>query len=169
LSKDLTTRNEEPDLDELAGHINREHEKVEAALRTGLEHALAAGNLLLLAKKKLVHGRWLPWLKENVAFSERAAQSYMRIADRWDELTAKSAPGADLTYKQALALLAEPAPVPAFDDEKITSLIGQIARALNDRAKAYGRTPAFKDAWDRLDDVNKAWTCWQAEKERKPA
>jgi hypothetical protein len=111
LNRDLTPQGDEPDLDELAGQINREHEKVETALRTGLKHARAAGDLLLLAKKQLAHGKWLPWLKANVAFSERAAQSYMRIADRWDELTAKSAPGADLTYKQALALLAESGPV----------------------------------------------------------
>jgi protein gp37 len=101
------------DLADLAGQINREHERVEAALRAGLKHARAAGALLLLAKEQLAHGAWLPWLRANMRFSERAAQSYMRIADRWDELTAKSAPGADLTYKQALALLAEPAPAAA--------------------------------------------------------
>jgi hypothetical protein len=62
--------------------------------------------LLLEAKAALKHGEWLPWLKAHVAFSERTAQAYMRLASGWDRL--KSATAADLGLRDALALLREP-------------------------------------------------------------
>src|SRR5262249_23486427 len=81
---DLTTR------PQLAGRINAEHQQGESAFREGLLHAKTAGELLLQAKGQCAHGAWLPWLKANVAFSERTTQAYMRIAREWDTLTAKA-------------------------------------------------------------------------------
>jgi hypothetical protein len=46
-------------LDDLAARIRTEHDGVHAAVRNGLEHALAAGDLLMMqAKKQLKHGEW---------------------------------------------------------------------------------------------------------------
>jgi hypothetical protein len=109
------------DLAELAGRINAEHQQVETALRAGLEHARAAGELLLQAKAQCGHGRWLEWLKANVAFTDRTARRYMTIASRWGELTDKSDTVSDLTCRDALQLLSAPASTsvgeaPADDD-----------------------------------------------------
>jgi hypothetical protein len=96
-------------LAELAGRINAEHQQVETALRAGLEHARAAGELLLQAKAQCGHGRWLEWLKANVAFTDRTARRYMTIASRWEELTGKSDTVSDLSCRDALQLLSAPA------------------------------------------------------------
>jgi Protein of unknown function (DUF3102) len=98
------------DLATLAHAINAEHEAAESALREGLAHARAAGELLVKAKGQCPHGQWLPWLKGNVRFSERTAQAYMRVAREWDTLTAKAQHVADLSYRDGLKLLAAPEP-----------------------------------------------------------
>jgi hypothetical protein len=94
-------------LADLAAMINEEHRQAEAALREGLAHAKAAGDLLLQAKAQCPHGSWLPWLKANVNFSERTAQNYIRVAKRWDELVGSNPQHvADLTYRDAINVLA---------------------------------------------------------------
>src|SRR5947209_5576410 len=105
-------------LPQLAERINAEHAAAETALRAGLTNARAAGELLLQAKAQCRHGAWLPWLSANVAVPERTAQAYMRVAKRWDKLQAKSATVADLTFKAALAALADrQTPLPEVDPE----------------------------------------------------
>lgn len=105
----ITTKSESGSLDVLAADINRYHAAAEQALRSGLENARQAGELLLEAKGKLPHGEWYPWLKRNCKFSARTAQAYMRVAKRWPELDSKCATSADLTFREATQLLCAPA------------------------------------------------------------
>ena len=65
---------------------------------------LGIGQRLLEAKAILPHGEWLPWLTEQVEFSERQAQRFMKLAQEWANPTALS----DLGATKALALLALP-------------------------------------------------------------
>jgi len=95
-------------LQALAAQINAAHAKAEFTLRAGLAHAKRAGELLVEAKAQLPHGQWLPWLKESCQFSERTAQAYMRVAERWQELEANPQALADLTFEGGLKLLAGP-------------------------------------------------------------
>jgi hypothetical protein len=53
---DLTLSNS---LADLAARINAKHEAAGGALKRGLQHAIAAGELLLEAKAQLKHGQWL--------------------------------------------------------------------------------------------------------------
>jgi hypothetical protein len=92
----------------LAERINAEHAQVEAAVRSTLGHARAAGDLLLQAKAQVQHGQWLPWLQENVRFKVRTAQGYMYIAREWGRLEAKCATVAHLGVREAFGLLAMP-------------------------------------------------------------
>lgn len=94
-------------LDTIAAAVNVEHAEIETALRNSLIRAVRAGELLAEAKSLVKHGEWLPWLAEHCTFSERTAQNYMRIAVKFPEL-AKAQSVADLTYHDAIALLAEP-------------------------------------------------------------
>ena len=41
---------------------------------------LSIGQRLIEAKAMLPHGEWLPWLTEQVEFSERTARNFMRLA-----------------------------------------------------------------------------------------
>lgn len=65
---------------------------------------LAIGDRLIEAKGKLSHGEWLTWLTEQVDFSERTAQNFMRLAREWSNPQAL----ADLGATKALTLLALP-------------------------------------------------------------
>jgi hypothetical protein len=98
-------------LDKIALAINQEHEAAFGKARQALDHARRAGEFLLKAKRRLTHGSWLPWIRENCRFSVRMAQGYMRLAEGWPELEAKCATVAYLPLRDALALLAEPAAV----------------------------------------------------------
>ena len=62
---------------------------------------LAIGDRLIEAKGKLSHGEWLTWLTEQVDFSERTAQNFMRLAREWSNPQAL----ADLSNKQKKPLL----------------------------------------------------------------
>ena len=96
-----------PSLEALAPAIVREHEAAVTAVRSGLEHARRAGDLLLDAKRQVPHGEWLPWLAAHCPeVSGRTAQAYMRIAKRWPELEANAKRVADLSLREALAKLA---------------------------------------------------------------
>ena len=70
----------------------------------GGEVILNIGRRLLEAKGMLPHGEWLPWLNERVEFSERTAQKFMRLAQKWSNPSAL----ADLGATKALMLLALP-------------------------------------------------------------
>ncbi len=95
-------------LPRLAKQINEHHRKAETAMRAGLEHALAAGRLLAEAKTHRPHGTWGEWVSENCEFSQRTAQSYMRVVERWPEIEAKAQRVADLSFRDASRLLSSP-------------------------------------------------------------
>jgi hypothetical protein len=106
-------------LADLAARIRAEHEATGAALKRGLAHAIAAGDLLLEAKAKLKHGKWLPWL-ETCGISERTAQRYMRLARNRSAIEANPTPMSDLDISGALALLS----VRAGSEDEVAALVG---------------------------------------------
>ena len=75
------------------------------AKRAGGEAILTIGRCLIEAKNMLSHGEWLPWLTEQVEFSPRTAQNFMRLAREWSNTQTL----ADLGASKALTLLALPA------------------------------------------------------------
>jgi hypothetical protein len=105
----------------LATSINEHLKAAETATRHGLEHAIAAGLLLLEAKKLVDHGEWLAWLQANCRLGQRQAQTYMRLARNRHRLEAvKNAAAAHLTIGAAELLVGRPRP------ERRRGLPGQI-------------------------------------------
>jgi len=105
----------------LAASINDHLAAAEAATRRGLEHAIAAGSLLLEAKELVGHGNWLAWLEANCHVGVRQAQAFMRLARHRHRLQGiKYAPGAHLTIHAAEALVGRPRP------ERPHGLAGQL-------------------------------------------
>jgi hypothetical protein len=95
-------------LADLAKQINAEHKLCAKALRAGLQHALTAGRLLIEAKEKVPHGRWIPWLQEHCDFALRTAQAYMKAARDVPQLDkAKAQRVALLPFRDAMRELAE--------------------------------------------------------------
>lgn len=91
---------------EIASRINEEHTRAFEKAQDALSHARAAGELLIEAKGLLKHGEWGNWLVENVAFTERTAQSYMRLARNWEFLS-KNETISDLGLVKTLSLLSD--------------------------------------------------------------
>lgn len=80
--------------------------EIRDAQRKGGEAILTIGRCLIEAKEQLPHGEWLPWLSEQVGYSDRQAQRFMQLAHGYaSNPTALS----DLGATKALALLALPA------------------------------------------------------------
>ncbi len=93
-------------LADLAKQINAEHEAAEAAYQDALRRAMACGDLLIEAKRKLGHGTWLPWLAENCpAVSGRAARLCMQLARARPDIEDKLADVANLTIRGAMILV----------------------------------------------------------------
>jgi hypothetical protein len=87
----MTTTLEQSTVEE----INRLHGDLQGLAVNALDRAIRIGELLCAKKRSLEHGKWLPWLKANIAFSERTAQNYMGVFQKRARL--KSANVADLT------------------------------------------------------------------------
>jgi hypothetical protein len=95
-------------LADLRERLKAEHFAVGKALKTGLAHAMTAGDILIEAKMQLgQHGAWLPWL-ESCGLSERTSQRYMRLARNRTSIEANPSGVSDLGIRGALALLAVP-------------------------------------------------------------
>ncbi len=98
-------------LDALAAEIRRHAEQAEADYMSAVAHAIRAGELLSEAKSQVGHGEWLPWLAEHFARTPQTAASYMRMADRRDEIeNASSIRGALVQLKAPRAPRAPRAP-----------------------------------------------------------
>jgi Protein of unknown function (DUF3102) len=92
-------------LPELAQRIKAAHAAVLDASKNVVLKAIAAGTALREAKAKMVHGEWLPWLKDNCDLSGRTAHRYMQLAAGQHKLQSKFATMANLTLTQALKFL----------------------------------------------------------------
>jgi hypothetical protein len=114
-------------LTNIARDIAREHALAQEAAASALEHARACGELLIEAKGIVAHGGWGAWLGEHFPASARTAQRYMTIAERWEELAAKTTRVADLPIREAARLLAEPkTDEPAGESPEIPAGAGEV-------------------------------------------
>jgi Protein of unknown function (DUF3102) len=100
------------ELASIATLIRREHEAVGTSMRQAVDHAIAAGELLIEPKKQVKHGEWQTWLMANCDIAERTVQAYMKLARAPLE---KRNAVADLPLRDALASLAKPLARYVFD------------------------------------------------------
>ena len=120
-------------LADLAIRINAEHDQMAKAVKRGLSHAIAAGELLIEAKKKVPHGQWLSWLKENCTVPERTASHHMRLARHRSELE-QIGNVADLSLHDAVEVLA-----PTGSPNSLSPVVRLLAelQAINPRIKLH--------------------------------
>jgi len=107
------------DADRLATEINEAHTLAMQHAGAAVAQGIKVGQLLLEAKVAVPHGQWLPWLRASVTFSERTAQSYMRIAHKSPPEIRNGA--ADLSLRAATRLIAGPRRM--AEDDELTALI----------------------------------------------
>lgn len=130
--------------------------------KTAGESILGIGQRLLEVKAMLPHGEWSAWLAEQVEFSERAAQRFMRLAREWSNPTTLSVLGAS----KALTLLALPpeereqfmAETHEVDGEEkavIDMSARQLEQAIREREEALADKKAAEDARAKMaEDMN---------------
>ena len=92
-----------PAWQQLADDANDFAADAERQLRSAVESARAAGDLLLQIRKQIGHGGWGDWLKQHWNHSDRVAQKYMQIAVSWSLIADKS----PKSINHALQLLVE--------------------------------------------------------------
>ena len=118
-------------------------DEIRHAQRRGGEAILTIGRCLIEAKEMLPRGEWLPWLGEQVGYSERTAQNFMRLAREFSNPQAL----ADLGATKALALLALPAEErERFVEEHnvIDMTTRQLEQAIRERDEARQAAEAAK-------------------------
>jgi hypothetical protein len=139
-------------LADLAHRIKAEHEAVGHAMKRGLGHAIAAGEMLIEAKSRLAHGQWLPWL-DSCGVSERLAQRYIRLARNRAVIEANPTPVSDLGIRGALDLLS----VPREPQEEMAGMSIDLADMAAEMA--FG--------WQELDDIKEQAKNLEAEQDEQ--
>ena len=110
------------EIDQEAAHANEAYAAIVRARAGNRGAREKAGAALRAAKKRMVFGNWLAWLKANCPqISERTAQEYMLVGRRWSKRP-DTQRAADLSIHEALRLLA---PVPKIRTSKLTVLPSQ--------------------------------------------
>jgi hypothetical protein len=104
VSNDILDLSLSNSLTDLAARIRSEHDAATGAMRRTLEHAMAAGDLLLEAKAQLKHGQWGPWLAEHCGVPYSTSALYMKLARRRAEIEQISNVR-DLSLRGAVGLL----------------------------------------------------------------
>ena len=92
-----------PAWQQMADDANDYAADAERQLRSAVDSARAAGDLLLQIRKQIGHGGWTEWLKQHWNHSDRVAQRYMQLAVSWSLIADKS----PKSINHALQLLVE--------------------------------------------------------------
>ncbi|MBN1819786.1 MAG: DUF3102 domain-containing protein [Prolixibacteraceae bacterium] len=66
--------------------IKQLHAEIEASLKTSLEKAVRVGKLLCRVKDKLKHGEFMPWIKDNLPFTDRTARNYINLFENRENI-----------------------------------------------------------------------------------
>jgi hypothetical protein len=99
-----------PSVPNLAARIEAEHAAVAQALQSALEHATAAGELLIEAKRQVRRdkGKWLPWLAANCSVPARTASHYVKLAKQRSELSDENGNVLPISVTEAVDLIKHP-------------------------------------------------------------
>lgn len=122
----------------------------DAARRVVLSYSVEIGRRLVEAKSMVGHGEWGSYLRDELGFSQSTANNHMRLFEAYgaeqmtlDGAAVKSQALANLSYTQALALLALPSEereafVEGHDMESLSTreLHAEIARLRKEKEEA---------------------------------
>jgi hypothetical protein len=97
----------------LADKVRSAADRIRERVKKTVEDIIEVGNDLLAVKEALPHGQFLPWVKAEFGWSERSAQNFMSVAEKF-----KSAKIADLPIQPSAAYLLAAPSVPDEAREK---------------------------------------------------
>ena len=114
----------------------------DAARRVVLSYSVEIGRRLVEAKSMVGHGEWGDYLKDELGFSQSTANNHMRLFEAYgaeqmtlDGAAVKSQAFVNLTYTQALALLALPSEEEREDFVKTHDLGTMSTRELQEELR----------------------------------
>ncbi len=97
----------------VADKVRNAADRIRERIKKTVEDIIEVGNDLLAVKEALPHGQFLPWLRAEFGWSERSAQNFMSVAEKF-----KSAKIADLPIQPSAAYLLAAPSVPDEAREK---------------------------------------------------
>lgn len=137
--------------------------------KTAIDGAAEIGARLLEAKEQVGHGNWIAWCEENLNYTPRQAQNFIKIHENYrDENSpyANTKMSSHLSISKALALLQVPEDeVEKFAEEN--DIENMTVKKLESEIKKWKNRAASLDAY--LEDIKKAHEKLQAQKEEKEA
>jgi hypothetical protein len=144
--------------------IKEAHRNCEQSFKSGLQHALEAGRLLLEVKDsgKVPHGQWAKWVKEELQFAPRRAQLYMQVASAVAVLPEHAQRVALLSLRQTLSLARKIKDMDASSKGKVLGLLAEgkadtVEDALSvvcpERLPQRADTPVAETTWQRSVEV----------------
>jgi hypothetical protein len=127
-----------PALDDLVMRIEAEDGAVGAALQSALGHAIAAGMMLIEAKRQVAHGEWQPWLTANCSVPARTARHYMGLALRRKRLCDQNGNVLPISVHEAVDRLKRLSGNPEFfvgphDPEEMEEFSSQVGHPIRYR------------------------------------
>lgn len=141
----------------------------DAARRMAVQYSIEIGRRLIEAKEMVGHGEWGDYLREELGFSQSTANNHMAMfrayaADqmRLDGDNLKNQAFGNLTYTQALALLALPSEEEREAFVESHDMAGLSTRELREELRRRGEKPE-EDAFrmklitEQADKSNSAW------------
>ena len=97
----------------VADKVRNAADRIRERIKKTVEDIIEIGNDLLAVKEAVPHGQFLPWIKAEFGWSERTAQNFMSVAEKF-----KSAKIADLHIQPSAAYLLAAPSVPDEAREK---------------------------------------------------
>jgi len=98
-----------------AERIAQLHRKAEGHVRATIQAAIEIGGLLKEQKRELPHGEWGRWVQQNLPFTIRTAQNYMRLYEHRAELKNENVSFLTDAYER----LAAPSEAPALHETRL--------------------------------------------------
>ena len=126
--------------------IIQKHLEFELSLKTSVNLAIEIGRLLAEKKEELGHGEFTPWVNENLPFTTRTAQNYMRLFNKREAI--EEAKPKDITEAYLMIKPEKPKPKPYViedDDEVIVDDKPKVSKSNG------GKT--VYEYWDHLEPL----------------
>ena len=154
----------------VAEQVRSSADRIRERVKKTVEDIIEVGNDLLAVKEALEHGQFGPWLKAEFGWSERTAQNFMSVAERF-----KSAKIADLPIQPSAAYFLAAPSVPdearqvavekAESGEEITVASAReiVAEAKKRRPRRQKAVPADKLGVRLIKTLRKYQERWPGE------
>lgn len=136
------TERNKADLDDLVEKITICARDAIESSHDALRSAISAGEHLTKAKRKVLYGKWISWLKQHFEFSHSTASSWMRLFENRKEILelAAESPQRYLSVNDALRLVSNnPRPEPKSKLQKVQKHCVDLIKEIYSQSPAEAR------------------------------